>query len=674
MKRAELLAWMAAVGLVIVGAILLVGGVMYGMAGFWAGMMVVFGQALVVGLAAWGLMLARQRAEIADLPAMGAGGAKTEFRMTFGDAPTAAGVAGGSAASGTELKTLDTGFQRLVVGISAVVLIGLAGAISWFVIEGNVAWARANPDKAFPIAGSFDKPVAVDELALVIGLGAAALYVILFLVTRVKRETVSFGEAVNSNFAMGVGGMAALGVASFLAYLKVPYAQETAAGIMAALLLLQGLELLVNAMRSYSGIEELDQDAVDLQALPLIPMLSSEWLNGLKMLFAQSFGLSGEGERGVISRMMPRAIGAMVVIGIAVSCLRVVKPGEVAILERLGYAEMSADGKQVALLQPGLHVGLPWPMDELVRIPTAALQDTEVGAELHAPPGQEKIDFQFWTVRGDETPEADSDSQFVTGDTGSPQLLETYVKILWRVADPAKFYNGLSHSDFYEKGNEGTKALPVYQALVQQCASFAVTRTFGIHSLDQIMISDRQEVERQCKHILQDKLDAARSGIVVADLTIADLHPPYAYKDQSDYTAPDQIRRGPASAYENVVSMREFKEMAKDQGLGYKIYATNMAKGDAAGAVSQAQAYQYTKISTAQGEAARMTTIMAGREKLTRDEQDVLERLSKTQTLYNSLKDVFGPINKIVVDPRVKDVQLYQTTDKGAAMLRPPGT
>ena len=76
----------------------------------------------------------------------------------------------------------------------------------------------------------------------------------------------------------------------------------------------KGLELLVNAMRSYSGIEELDQDAVDLQALPLVPMLSSVWLNGLKMLFAQSFGLAqGDGgERGVISRMMPRAIGAMV--------------------------------------------------------------------------------------------------------------------------------------------------------------------------------------------------------------------------------------------------------------------------------------------------------------------------------------------------------------------------
>ena len=62
-----------------------------------------------------------------------------------------------------------------------------------------------NPDKPFPIAGSFDKPVMLDELGLVIGLAAAGLYVILFFVTRVRRDTAGYGEAVNSNFAMGAG-------------------------------------------------------------------------------------------------------------------------------------------------------------------------------------------------------------------------------------------------------------------------------------------------------------------------------------------------------------------------------------------------------------------------------------------------------------------------------------
>ena len=75
MKRAEFLAWVAAVGLLVIAGVLLAGGIMYATAPFWAGMLVAIGQTMVVGLAGWGLMLARQRAEIADLPAMGSGGA-----------------------------------------------------------------------------------------------------------------------------------------------------------------------------------------------------------------------------------------------------------------------------------------------------------------------------------------------------------------------------------------------------------------------------------------------------------------------------------------------------------------------------------------------------------------------------------------------------------------------
>ena len=39
--------------------------------------------------------------------------------------------------------------------------------------------------------------------------------------------------------------------------------------------------------------------------------------------------------------------------------------------------------------------------------------------------------------------------------------------------------------------------------------------------------------------------------------------------------------------------------------------------------------------------------------------------LMKQQLLYGTLKDVLDPVNKIIVDPSVKDVDIYQATDKG---------
>jgi len=46
--------------------------------------------------------------------------------------------------------------------------------------------------------------------------------------------------------------------------------------------------------------------------------------------------------------------------------------------------------------------------------------------------------------------------------------------------------------------------------------------------------------------------------------------------------------------------------------------------------------------------------------------------LMKQQLLYATLKDLLDPVNKIIVDPDVKDVQIYQATDKGLVPAGPP--
>jgi len=54
-----------------------------------------------------------------------------------------------------------------------------------------------------------------------------------------------------------------------------------------------------------------------------------------------------------------------------------------------------------------------------------------------------------------------NEDEFITGDPGSPQMLETYVQVRWRVADPLRFYSSLSHSDFFEKSETVTRAVPI---------------------------------------------------------------------------------------------------------------------------------------------------------------------------------------------------------------------
>jgi regulator of protease activity HflC (stomatin/prohibitin superfamily) len=670
MKRDEPMAWGGVGGLVVVAGICLTGGVLYHSTFFWAGMIVALAQALVVGLAAWGLSLSRQAAELAEIPAMA--GRDQSFAMTFGDAPAAAKKSGP--------RTLDLGFQRVLVGLTAAVLLGLSTLI-FYLIYATFAWARANPDKPFPVAGPFDKPFDLDELALVMGVGAAAIYLVMGWLTRGGKRGTIEGEATESNFALGALGFIALAAAALLGYFfKMQYVSELAAGLMAGLLALQGVELLVNSMRSYSGVEELDQEAVDLQALPLVPMLSSFWLGGVKMLLAQSVGLASErqaGERGVIARLMPRVLAAVIVLAIGLSCLRVVPAGRVGVLERLGkpVGTFAADGTaQPDLLAPGLHFTLPWPIDSVVEIPTAELQYTDVGKQLHTLSGGGNLAFSYWTV-GEEAPKAGEykEDEFVTGDmavdqqgriVASPQLLETYVGVWWRVKDPVKFYNDLSHSDFYEKASGETTALPIYAALVQQSAAYAVTRTFAIHPLEQILIKDRAEVNDHCRQILQDKLDEAGAGIEIVDLTIKDLHPPFGNGITPAMGPNGTVSMGPAFAFENVVAKLEYAAMVRDQAQAYALGQRLRATGEAAGTKSKAEQQRAETVARAQGESARLQTMMS--EISGSRDAASLTALAETNAFYAALREAINAPSKVLQDPRIKLNVLQLPRDAGA--------
>jgi regulator of protease activity HflC (stomatin/prohibitin superfamily) len=694
---------------------LFVGALVYHVTAFWAGMMLALGQAVVMGLAAWGMGLARQAAELRAVPAV------SGYRA--GESSTAAQSGGGFRMSVVDEVTrkdetkpdqahiLDMGFQRLLVGVSGFVMMALAGVTAW-VVYGIYTWSLNNPSETIPIVGTLDNAQQLitkgetlplmDERCLLIGVASAAIYGVLYWLTRPTPYGGEEEEAASGNFAMGIAGMAALGVGTVLGYFRVAWASEVATLIMAAFMLLQGLELLVNSFRSFSGIAELENEVVDLQKTPIAPMLESVWLNGLRVLFTQSLGLSRDKqEKGVMGRIMPRALLAMLVLAIGISCIRVVPPGKVAILERLGYTPLAADGRrpqESAILHAGMHLTFPWPIDELVYIPTDQLQLVDVGTELHGAGDWKKVDFQFWTIRPRGADQNETDDLFITGDPGSPQFLETYVQVQWRVADAARFYAAMSHSEFHDKESVDTKTLPIYQEFVQQCTSFAVTRTFAIHTLEQVLITQRSEAEEHCKKILQEKMDTlcalpgekagpGTRGLEIAYVTIKDLHPPYWKPDMPATTGtpiggsinltkdgkfemvstperPAYWTRGPASAFELVVSMRELKEQLINYGQREAIRLKNEAHGEALKTIAEANAYASEKVAQAHGTADRMIETTAGM----RPEQ---MPLLKRWVFFEQFKASFDPVQKVVVDPETR-VQIYQNSEKGAGMPMVP--
>jgi modulator of FtsH protease HflK len=643
-KHAERVAQIVFFTLLVIAGSLTYAVVEYHTISFWAGTFAAYMQTILVALAWWGLRLARQQQELRDI----GGVAAPSLSVTPESTLRGLSVAGeenplySAAQQEGEVRTLETGFQRVVVLLAALGLLVIAGIIAWLIAANFLA---AKPGEALPIS-----PFELDNGALVAAIGVLIGYGVLLSIARPKPQTQGYADAVHSIITMAVPSAIAMTVAVIAGYFKYSYAAEVGAGVIAFFLLVQALELSFNAFRNYAGVEEFDQQAIDLQALPLVPMFSSQWILGLRIMVAQSFGIGRprDGQPGVFARVMPRVIIAVLIVLLGASMFRVVPQGTAAIRERFGQA---TDDDISNPLKPGLHIVAPWPIDKLVVIPTAQLQQITVGAEEMVPMvNGQRVDFSLWTTRHDS-----DELEYVTGDGA---LLGGYVGIWWRVHSPSDFYRHISHSDFYggDRDEEQNQGRPIYESLIQQNATYAVIHTFGTHALEDVMAKDRGEVQAHCMQYLQERLDAIHSGIEVVDLTIKDVHPPMGINQQ---TTANGVVFGPAMAYEDVVRAREYREAQIDRGNTSKIASVNRVQGESAAIVSQATGDAAEQVNKATGDTAYMSTIG----KNLQGHEDI----AQARLLYQTMLEVLPKINKIFVGENVKRPHVIQSGTAGSS-------
>jgi hypothetical protein len=112
--------------------------------------------------------------------------------------------------------------------------------------------------------------------------------------------------------------------------------------------------------------------------------------------------------------------------------------------------------------------------------------------------------------------------------------------------------------------------------------------------------------------------------------------------------------------------MREFHETMVNMANAQAIADVAAAKGFAASEVNKAYEEKADKVAKATGAANRLVQMMKN---LDPKERAYELRLMEQQLLYSTMKDLMDPVTKIVVDPSVKDVEIYQPTDKTQAPL-----
>lgn len=195
------------------------------------------------------------------------------------------------------------------------------------------------------------------------------------------------------------------------------------------------------------------------------------------------------------------------------TCVVFIDPGEQALLERFGKP---AAGR--AVLDPGAHLKLPWPIDKVYRFRTDQIQTLNVGATPDEDEHEERV--VLWTASHTDKEEnflvanraEDATEATAAGGRRTPpvSLLTVSVPVQFQIRDLVEWA--------YTHENSSN--------LLQQIATREVVRFLVSADFNDILSRGRLESALTLRDRIQAGADALKLGAKVLFVGLQDLHPP----------------------------------------------------------------------------------------------------------------------------------------------------
>lgn len=320
-------------------------------------------------------------------------------------------------------------------------------------------------------------------------------------------------------------------------------------------------------------------------------------------------------------RFLQKALVWLVLMQVSVLFLSTsfvfVSPGDQGLLERFGRPV--ADGR---VLEPGLHLKLPWPIDQVHRFRTREIQSFNVGfvpdedeAHEHAVlwTGKHYKEEANWLIASRQTRSLIGTNE-ASADRGIPaDLINVSVPVQFQIKDlQAWAYN---HTDAAK--------------LLERVATREVVRYLAGRDLLELMATGRTEAAEELKQRIQQQADQFRLGVHVVLVGLQDLHPPAKVAPKFE---------------ELLATFQENKAKVYD-AEGYSSKTVLQAKADAERKLNESHAYSNRKILTAVAEAGQFTNQMTAYQSSPRVYAERAYLLAMERGMTNSRKYVMATTN-----------------------------
>ncbi|MEF2144130.1 MAG: FtsH protease activity modulator HflK [Desulfovibrionaceae bacterium] len=250
----------------------------------------------------------------------------------------------------------------------------------------------------------------------------------------------------------------------------------------------------------------------------------------------------------------------LVVAGVALWLLTgifIVGPAERGVVKRFGAFQRETG--------PGLHYHMPFPFESVMTLNVDQVRRIEIGFRSAA----RERDFEQGQTRS-----VGNESLMLTGDEN---IVDVQFSVQYQVAEARSYLFNVDGPDL----------------TVKAAAEAAMREIIGKNRIDSALTTDKQRIMNDTQELMQDILDMYKTGIIVVNLQMQNVHPPSEVID----------------AFKDVVSAREDRDRLKNEAEAYRRDLLPKAKGLAEAMLREAEGYQATQILDAEGDAGRFLAV-----------------------------------------------------------------
>ncbi len=269
-------------------------------------------------------------------------------------------------------------------------------------------------------------------------------------------------------------------------------------------------------------------------------------------------------------------------------------PDEVGVIQRFGrYAGLSS---------PGLHAKMPFGIDKVTPIKTEKIFKEEFGTASVNLGSKYSGNHYF------------EESLMLTGDLN---ILDVRWIVQFKVKDPVKLLFAVRNP----------------QDNIRDVSEVVMRRLVGDYSVDEVLTTEREEIDHLAQQEMQEILDAYQTGVHVVTVKLLDVNPPEKVKP----------------AFNEVNEAKQEKEKMINQAWEAYNKVIPKAKGEAEKTIREAEGYSLDKVNRANGDAERFLVTFKAYKKS--------PEITKKRLYLEALMDTLPKVKeKYIIDPRQSSI------------------